>query len=111
MSSLSMWLSRMALVVVLTGAARYAAAQDYPLLAGTVRAQAGTPVPMAEVVFGDGGPAAVTDEQGRFSLPIPAETAGRLAVRAVGFTPAELPVAPLPAGARREVAVTLAPLF
>jgi hypothetical protein len=99
-SLLSMGLLRITLVVVLLGMAGTAAAQESALLAGTVRAQAGTPVPMAELVFGH-GPAAVTDQQGRFSLPIPADVAGELAVRAVGFTPAEVPVAPLSAGVRR----------
>ena len=101
----------MTLIAVLLGKAGSAAAQDSALLGGTVRAQAGTPVPMAELLFGDGGPSAVTDEQGRFRLLVPAETPGVLAIRAVGYTPAELPVAALPAGGRREVAVTLAPLF
>jgi hypothetical protein len=106
-----MGLSGMTLIAVLAGMAGSAVAQDSALVAGTVRAQAGTPVPMAELVFGDRGAAALTDEQGRFTLRVPAETPGRLSVRAVGFTPAEVPVAALPAGDLGRVAVTLAPLF
>ena len=90
---------------------RPVAAQAPALLTGTVRAQAGAPVPLAELVFTTDRASATTDEQGRFSLSIPPETAGRLAVRAVGFSPAELAVPALPAGARREVAVALVPLF
>ena len=101
----------LAALVALSANARFAAAQDSALLTGTVRAQAGAPVHLAELVFSEGRASATTDEQGRFRLRIPAETAGSLAVRAVGFSPAELPVAALGGGARREVPVTLAPLF
>ncbi|MEO8089891.1 MAG: TonB-dependent receptor, partial [Gemmatimonadales bacterium] len=98
-------------LVTLTATAGAVAAQQSALLTGTVRAQAGAPVSGAELSFSGGGAPAATDGQGRFNLPIPPGVAGRLAVRAVGFSPAELPIAALAAGARREVAVTLAPLF
>ncbi len=96
--------------VVLSGTPGSLSAQAPAVLAGTVRAQAGAPVPGAELLFSGGGSSA-TDEQGRFSLRIPSESAGRLTVRAVGFTPTELPVAALAAVARRDLAVTLVPLF
>jgi hypothetical protein len=86
-------------------------AQASALLTGTVRAQAGTPVAGAELVFSEDSASTSTDEEGRFRLPIPAKSAGRLIVRAVGFTPTAVPVPGLNAGAGREVAVTLAPLF
>ncbi len=99
-------------LVVLTGSPGSTGAQAPPaVLTGTVRAQGGAPVPGAELVFSSGGISSTTDEQGSFNLPIPAKSAGSLTVRAVGFTPTRLPIAALDAGARRELAVTLAPLF
>jgi hypothetical protein len=98
-------------ILLHSGVPGQAAAQASANLVGMVRAQAGAPVSGAELSFSEGSGSTATDEQGRFRLSIPAEQSGRLAIRAVGFSPAELPVPALAAGARREVAVTLAPLF
>ncbi len=98
-------------LVALVGTARDGSGQTPAVLTGIVRAQAGAPVSGANLGFGEGGASTTTDEQGRFTLRIPAASAGRLRVRAVGFTPTELPVPALAAGARREIAVTLVPLF
>jgi len=103
----SLW----AAFAVLVASSGSVAAQNSAQLTGTVRAQAGTPVPGAELVFSEGSGSAATDDQGRFTLRIPAGSAGRLTVRAVGFTPTVLPIAALDPGARRELAITLAPLF
>ncbi|MGH7510795.1 MAG: TonB-dependent receptor [Gemmatimonadales bacterium] len=106
MRNLGLWA---AALLVQMGRPGPLAAQDSALVTGTVRAQAGDPVALAELVFG--AASAMTDDRGRFRLTIPAQTPGKLAVRAVGFSPDEVPVPAVPADARREVAITLAPLF
>ncbi|HEU5171599.1 MAG TPA: TonB-dependent receptor, partial [Gemmatimonadales bacterium] len=86
-------------------------AQDTATVAGAVRAQGGAPVVGARVSFLPGGASTETDPQGRYRLAVPAGTAGTLGFAAVGFSPEALPVAPLPVGSVREVAVTLAALY
>ncbi|MGH7518046.1 MAG: TonB-dependent receptor [Gemmatimonadales bacterium] len=87
------------------------AAQDTATLAGSVRAQSGAPVPGARITFDPGALVAETDAQGRFRLRVPAAAVGIVTFAAVGFSPEALPVATLPAGAVREFAITLAPLY
>jgi hypothetical protein len=87
------------------------AAQDTATLAGSVRAQSGAPVGGARVTFDPGALAAETDAQGRFRLMVPTAAAGTVTFAAVGFSPEALSVSMLPAGAVREIAVTLAPLY
>jgi hypothetical protein len=85
-------------------------AQETAVLAGAVRAQGGAPIVAARVTFDPGGVAGETDAQGRFRLVLPAAVAGAVSIAAVGFSPEELPVPPIPAGATRELAVTLVAL-
>lgn len=100
---------RTLLLAALVFASPPLAAQESATLAGAVRAQSGAPLADAELRF-DARHSTTSDAAGRFSLAIPGGTAGTLTVRAIGFTPLELAVAALPAGQRREIAVTLAPL-
>jgi hypothetical protein len=101
-----MWGAALATVAA-AGAAR---AQEVATLAGTVRAQDGEPVAEVEVAF-DGGAPVRSDARGRFALRIPAAAAGEVAFRAPGFAAERLVVAPVAAGGRRTVAVTLQRLF
>jgi hypothetical protein len=92
---------------VLGGGARALRAQAAGTVRGTVRAQAGRPlgdalVRAAEVTVR-------TDTLGRFTLVLPGGETVRLVATAPGYRSAELQVA-VPAGGRREVAITLAPL-
>ena len=89
------------------------AAQDpaTALVTGIIRAQGGDPLPGARVAFGSAGPAVTTGGGGRFVLTIPAATPGTVHFSAPGYRPDSIPVEALPAGARREVSVTLAAVF
>ncbi|MDZ4863533.1 MAG: TonB-dependent receptor [Gemmatimonadota bacterium] len=98
------------LVVGLVLSAGALAAQSPAVLSGQVRSQDGRPVQGAELHF-SAGEVDTTSAEGRFRLEVSAGTAGTLSLRAVGFAPAELAVAPVAAGGRREIAVTLAPLY
>jgi hypothetical protein len=80
------------------------------VLAGAVRAQGGAPISAARVTFAPGGVAGETDPQGRFRLVVPAATVGTAFVAAVGYSPEEVAVPPIPAGGNTELAITLAPL-
>jgi hypothetical protein len=88
-----------------------AAAQDSATVAGLVRAQQGAPIAAARVRLEGTGGSTETDAQGRFRLTVPAGQADTIAFAAVGFTPERRPMSPLGPGARRELAVTLAPLY
>jgi hypothetical protein len=90
---------------------RTAGAQDSATVAGTVRAQGGAPVAGARITFEPAGRATDTDARGRFVLRVPPNQPGSLRLAAVGYSPDRLPVPGLAPGARREVAVTLAPLY
>lgn len=84
------------LVVMLCGVGltAAAAAERQDLLRGVVVDSAKTPVPFALVTLfsasstdGDSIVRALTDERGRFRLPIPAEKDVRIVIRRVGFFP------------------------
>lgn len=83
-------------------------AQATATLQGTVRAQSGAPLAAASVVAGSSRGS--TDSAGRFLLNVDAGPAIRLEVTALGYRPSSL-VLSLAAGERRNVGVTLAPLF
>ncbi len=109
-----------ALVLVLAlalvpGLAAEAAASSAPprdaRIEGVVRSQAGAPLVGARVRFEPGSAETTTDPRGRFSLAVAAGTEGRLVVTLAGHVPAEIPVGALAPGARRDVGVTLQPLF
>lgn len=80
-------------------------------LAGTVRSQAGLPLPEVVLRFEPGSRQGTTDQGGRFAMAIPAGTAGTLRVSLDGFSPEEVSVEPVAAGARGEVAVTLSAFY
>ncbi len=92
-------------------AAAPAGAQQGGTLAGTVRTQAGLALPGVEVALDPGGAAARSDSLGRFSLSAPAGVAGTLRFRRAGYLEETLRVTAPAAGERREVAVTLVPLY
>lgn len=89
---------------------------------GTVRTQGGSPLAGASVRFvpAEGPaeaagqrlqPATTTDPRGRFFLQLPAGTPGDLLVEAEDHAPERLALAALATGQRREVALTLSPLY
>ena len=88
-----------------------AAAQQAGTLAGTVRSQAGLALPDVRVTLEPGGASAQTDSLGRFSLSAPPGAAGTLAFRKPGYLEESLRVEGLAPGGRRELAVTLVPLY
>jgi hypothetical protein len=102
------WWAVTGMITLLSGSA--VRAQGAATVHGVVRAQSGQPLAGASVVFEPGGVGGESRSAGEFTLLVPAGTAGRLAVRRVGYAPEELALPALPAGARRQVAVTLAPL-
>ncbi|MCU0622213.1 MAG: TonB-dependent receptor [Gemmatimonadales bacterium] len=74
---------------------------------GTVRdAVSGAAVPAAEVMLVPGSRRAVTDGDGRFALPVPADGAVALLVRRPGYAPTRLRLA---AASAEPIEVTLAP--
>ncbi len=87
-----------------------ATAQDSAAVSGVVRSQAGAPLPDA-LVTAPGGAATSTDRDGRFRLIVVAGVPVVVSVRAVGYTPLDIPIAALSRGARREIAATMQPLF
>jgi hypothetical protein len=87
------------------------AAPDRVTLAGTVRTQAGVPLPAVQVQFEPGGIQARSDARGQFSLEVPAGAPGRLRFTREGHVPQEVEVPALPPGDRRDLAITLQPLF
>jgi hypothetical protein len=90
---------------------RAARAQDSARVAGTVRAQGGAPLSGARISFGAAAAGSETDARGRFVLYVPANQPGTLQLAAVGYTPERLVLPALPPGTRRDLAVTLAPLY
>nr|MCU0635476.1 TonB-dependent receptor [Gemmatimonadaceae bacterium] len=106
-------MQRMAMVltclVAMLIAPRPARAQQVGTIRGTVRSQAGRPLAGATVRVHDGA-TAITDSTGRFSVAARAATAVQLTVEAVGFRPSVRDVTLAP-GERRDIAVTLAPLY
>jgi|CXWL01.1.fsa_nt_gi hypothetical protein len=98
------------LCLAFAGGAEQLSSQGTAVLSGIVRAQSGRPVGDASVRFSGGGEA-TTSATGHFTLSVAAERAGTLSVRAVGFSPAQIPVAALGASVRRDLAITLNPFF
>jgi hypothetical protein len=88
-----------------------AGAQAPATIGGTVRSQSGVPVAGARLVAEPGDAATETDSDGRFRLKLPAGLARTLRVAAVGYAPEQVAVGPLAPGSRREVGITLAPLY
>jgi hypothetical protein len=85
-------------------------------VAGRGAGQSGRPLAGARVTLRPVGARAdvvtdadVTDAEGRFTLRLPAAVAYRLVVARAGYAPDSLTLAPLAAGTRRAVALTLAP--
>lgn len=98
----------LSLAVLLAALPGSAHAQGQATLTGVIRAQSGRVVAGATVSFGSA--TTTTGGGGGFRLLVPAQEEGRLAIRAIGFAPTLLPIAAIPDGGRRTVAVTLAPL-
>ena len=80
---------------------------DSASVRGVIREQAGRPVADAALQWMPGDLTATSDAVGRFTLTVPAGSAGVLVIRRVGFEPVTVPVAALRAGERRDVGVTL----
>ena len=95
-----------AFVVVAPGTV---AAQREAVVTGVVRTQNGAPLAGSGVAFGPSD--TVTDSTGWFSLAVPAGTAGAVRFTALGHRPDSIAIPALPRGARREISVTLAPVF
>ncbi len=85
-------------------------AQATAEVTGIVRSQGGTPLHDARVTH-DAGTGTNTDLQGRFRLVVPAGMPSVIAVRAVGYTPLDIPIGAIASGGIREIAVTMRPLF
>lgn len=83
-------------------------AQETSTVSGVVRAQRGAAVPVATVRAGQ--MMARTDDDGTFTLSVPSGAALTLRVEALGFAPAQVSVAALAAGERREIAIVLSGL-
>lgn len=80
-------------------------------LSGIVRSQAGLPLAEVEVRFDPGGVQTRTDDDGRFTLSVPAGAPGVLRFAAAGFAAEEVEIAALAPDARRSVSVTLSALY
>ncbi|MEO5824640.1 MAG: hypothetical protein ABIR59_02025 [Gemmatimonadales bacterium] len=85
-------------------------AQAPAAVTGIVRSQSGAPLLDARVTHG-AGDGTSTDVQGRFRLLLPAGIPSVIAVRAVGYTPLDVPITAIASGASREIAVTMRQLF
>ena len=85
-------------------------AQPTAMVTGVVRSQGGSPLHDARVTAG-ATTGTTTDQQGRFRLIVPAITPVVLGVRAVGYTPLDIPIGAIASAASREIAVTMRPLF
>ena len=86
-------------------------AREAVILTGTVRSQVGSPLPEVQVRFEPGGMEARSDARGRFTLRIPEGTAGRLVFALEGHADQEVDLPALSPGDRRDLAITLQPLF
>lgn len=101
------------MVAVIAGAAfpsASAIAQATAVASGAVRSQTGAPLHDARVTSG-AGDGTTTDLQGRFRLVVAARVPVVLMVRAVGYTPLDIPIGAIASGASREIGVTMRPLF
>jgi hypothetical protein len=99
------------LLLLLALAPTAARAQAPGTVSGTVRDQAGLALAAVEVALEGAGVAARTDGQGRFALEVPAGAAAELVFRRAGYGEERLRLAAGGPGGRREVAVTLSPLY
>ncbi len=79
-------------------------------LFGVVRAQSGRPLSDAGLAVLGGTSSARSDSAGRFTLTVDAGARIRLTAQLLGFAAETILVAPVAAGGRRDVAITLAPL-
>ncbi len=92
-------------------------AQTSASVTGAVRSANGEPVAAAKIDFSPHRPAnttpggAVSDTEGKFRLEIPPSTEGSIVLTAAGFERASVTLAPLAAGASREITVVLTPVF
>nr|MBA3467901.1 TonB-dependent receptor [Gemmatimonadaceae bacterium] len=93
-------------------------AQHAAMVAGGVRSATGAPVSSARVVFTprmlpetEFNETTVTDAAGRFSLRIPSSVEGTLTFVAAGFQSTRIGLAPVAAGATRNVTAVLSLLF
>lgn len=80
-------------------------------VAGTVRTQAGGPLPDVRLRFEPSGSSVRTDSAGRFSLVVPADVRGTLRFAHPDHAGESVSQGPLGAGEVREIAVTLSPLY
>ncbi len=86
-------------------------AQGTATLAGAVRAQSGEPLAGGQVSFQPGEATAETSDGGHFQLEVPANAAGVVHFRAVGYHADSMRIPALPPGSTREIGVTLQKLF
>lgn len=89
------------------------AESESAVVAGVVRSQRGAPLPATRIRFtaNDRELGTASDSAGRFELTVPSGTPGWLHLSAAGYRPDSIAMAGVPTGGRRELSVTLAPVF
>lgn len=86
-------------------------AQEAARVVGTVRDQAGAPLPGVRVAFGAGESSVTTGERGSFRLPVPAGSPGEVTFRKEGYVEESVRILALQPGSERSLAVTLSSLY